>query len=435
MRYRLRDIPVLVRTPLGRKQLLHGLLIRTTPFFVIWARLHRRIIIHKTKITAVAGSFGKTTATRCILAALGLAEHEQLDGNSGISLAKNILRIQAGDHHAAVEIGISAKGQMARGVDLVRPDIAVVTSIGSEHNRSFKTLEVTRNEKADIVRALDPAGLAVLNGDDPNVLWMAGETQATAISVGFGRSNHFRVSNYRLAWPEGTRFTLNTENKSFEILSPFFGKHMVYPVLAAAAVAHHQGIDPADCLSRIESLKPEAGRMQPLLLDNGAIVLRDDFKSAEETIHTALAFLDELPAKRKMIVLGEVNEPHGNQGEIYRRVGHQLGTVVSKAFLICSRRSFHSYAAGAVSTGLAKKCLIRIKNGCILALIKRLQEELMPGDVLLLKGRHNQRLERIAFALQGRTVNCGIGYCDAKAACCDICPMLETGWSGRKILF
>jgi UDP-N-acetylmuramoyl-tripeptide--D-alanyl-D-alanine ligase len=383
----------------------------------------------------VTGSFGKSTTTQCILSACTDRLPKNFSGNYGISLAKNMLRIRPGDRHAVVETGISAPGQMDGIVKMVRPDMAVVTAIGSEHNRSFGSLETTRDEKANLVRALGEKGVAVLNGDDPNVLWMAGQTNATTVTFGFGPANQFRASDLRLDWPRGTRFTLHTVDGHCDVASPFLGRHMVYPVLAAVVVASHLGVDRRRFLSRLERWKPLPGRVQPLKLDSGAAVLRDDFKGPAETIHAAFDLLEKIPAKRKLVLMGEVSEPYGRQGPVYRKIGERIGKIATKAFFVCQKNGFKNYAAGARTAAMLKDNLTNYGSNGILELTAALRSELKDGDVLLVKGRDTQRLERIVFALQGRAVKCALAVCDAASTNCDNCPMLGPGWSGRKILF
>lgn len=431
------ELPALVRTPIGRKQLRHGILIRTTPFQVLAAKIYRRFRLKAVTRVAVVGSFGKTTATRCLFAALGMPENPRLEGNRGISLAQNIRRIRPSDRFAVLEAGISGPGQMQESVDLVRPDIVVVTSIGSEHNRSFKTLEATRREKSLMVAALDEStGLAVLNGDDPNVLWMAGQTRARHVTFGLGPENDVRAVDVRLDWPRGTRFTLRAGNEEFEVTSPFYGNKMIYPVLAAAAVARETAVDLASGLARIERLPAFRGRLQPVVLDSGAIVLRDDFKSAEETIYAALDLLEAIPARRKFVVMGDVNEPRGNQRELYRQVGQRIGRIATHAFFVCRRKMYRHYVQGSKAAGMAAERAIHAGNGGLAKLAGEI-EAFAPaeGDVILVKGRDNQRLERLTFALQGRQPRCDLEFCDAHSVYCEICPMLDSGWGDNKVVF
>ena len=383
------------------------------------------------------GSFGKTTTTRSLFAALGMPENPGLDGNSGISLARNIRRIRPRDRFAVLETGISCPGQMQKNADMVRPDIVVVTSIGSEHNRSFKTLEATRREKSLMVAALDETtGLAVLNGDDPNVLWMAGQTRARYVTFGLGAENDVRAVDVRLDWPRGTRFTLRVGNEETEVVSPFYGEKMIYPVLAAAAVAREAAVDLASALARIEALSAFRGRLQPIVLDSGAIVLRDDYKSAEETIYAALDLVESIPARRKFVVMGDVNEPRGNQRELYRQIGQRIGRVATHAFFVCSRKMYRHYLQGCNASGMAADRAIHADNGALAELASAIEAyALAEGDIILVKGRDNQRLERLTYALQGGTPRCDLKFCDARSVYCGICPMLDSGWGDRKVVF
>ncbi|MGH7927604.1 MAG: Mur ligase family protein, partial [Candidatus Binatia bacterium] len=334
------------------------------------------------------------------------------------------------DRHAVIEVGIDKPGQMARYARLVRPDIAVVTSIGSEHNRSLKTLEVTRSEKAEMVRILPGSGLAVLNGDDPNVLWMRSRTYARVITFGLADSNDVRASGIALDWPGGMRFNLHSAGETRALRTGLTGKHMVYPVLAAVAVSLAEGFTLDEIIPRLQALTPTPGRMEAVPLTNGAVILRDDFKSSLETMDVALAALSEIPAQRRIVVLGEITEPPGSQGPIYRRLGERVAHVASRVIYIGQSGAWSPFATGVKRAGFPRDGLINAGHTVSKA-IEAVRENLGPGDVVLIKGRRNQRLERVSLALTGRTVRCDISFCDARAGC-EKCPMLERGWNGRK---
>jgi UDP-N-acetylmuramoyl-tripeptide--D-alanyl-D-alanine ligase len=315
---------------------------------------------------------------------------------------------------------------MARYARLVRPNITVVTSIGSEHNRSLKTLEVTRSEKAEMVRILPRSGLAVLNGDDPNVLWMQTQTSARVTTVGFAESNDVRASEVVLDWPGGIRFRLHAHGEIRVLKTRLTGKHMVYPVLAAVAVALAEGFTLDAILPRLEALTPTPGRMQAVSLPNGAMILRDEFKSSLETIDAALDALAEIPARQRIVVFGEISEPPGSQGPIYRRLGERIGHLASRAIFIGESGVWGPFATGAKRGGLPPPMLINSGKSVCKA-IEAVREYLGPKDVVLVKGRDNQRLERVSLGLSGRTVRCDIGFCKEKVRC-EKCPMLERGW-------
>ena len=435
MRYQLREIPLLLRTPLGRKQLMHGVQIRTTPFFYHAAKIHRKTLIRNTRLIATVGSFGKTTTTQCIKTALSGHTHRHSGGNSGISLYRNVLGIRPRDREGVLEVGINGKGQMAAYASLLRPDVTVVTCIGSEHNRSLGTLETTRQEKAAMVQALGSKGLAVLNGDDPNVRWMARHTSAPVITYGFQRQNHFRASGFALNWPSGSRFTLHMNGKKQAVTTRLMGRHMIYPALAAIAVATHEGRPLEEILTSLASVPPAPNRLHPVHLANGAILLEDQFKSTLETVVEALNVMAQIPARRKLVVMGEISEPQGPQGPIYKAVGRQIASAASNAYFLCTRKSFKTYRSGAAAAGMPKDRLQNSGRDGILDVIDILKNELKSGDVVLIKARNSQRLHRLTLALTGRPVGCNLGFCDALSCHCADCPMLESGWEGKQVLF
>jgi UDP-N-acetylmuramoyl-tripeptide--D-alanyl-D-alanine ligase len=358
--------------------------------------------------------------------ALGLRMPRRVNGGAQSLLAEEVLRTRPAQRRAVFEVGIERAGQMTTYAAMLSPTVAVVTSIGSEHNRSLGTLEVTRHEKAEMVRALPAAGLAVLNGDDPHVRWMAGQTRARVLTFGFGADHTVRASDFRIDWPHGNRFTLQAGGQSREVRSRLLGRHQVYPILAAVTVALAEGLTLDEVLPRLEALEAAPGRMQLVPLANGAFLLRDEFKSALETMERALETLAEIPARR-IVVFGSITEPPGSTGPLYQRLGERLGQVGHRVVVYGSRRNYRSLVGGARRAGQSVERFTFVGSDVQRA-IDVARAELQPGDVVLLKGRYEERLHRVALALAGRTVRCTLSCCDLKVEECDTCPMLERGW-------
>ncbi|MFC1883724.1 Mur ligase family protein [Thermodesulfobacteriota bacterium] len=429
MRYKLRDLPYLLKTPVGRRELLWGQYSRFRSITTFLAFVYRRTIIRNVRIVAIIGSLGKTTTARAVATGLGIPVHPNIGRNANVQVAKALLRIRPGNSHGVIEVGVSNTGQMKKYARLIRPDMTVVTSIASEHNRSFKTLDTTREEKSDMVRAVPDPGKVFLNGDDPNVLWMSQKTRASVITYGTGTSNEFYASDIEQRWPDGMKFKLHMDGATFNVNSRLIGCHMIYPLLAAVAVAKEEGFEINQVIQRISSMEPTKGRMQPLHLDNGAVIIRDDFKSAEETIYAALNAFSKIPAKRKVIVLGEVNEPLGSINKLYRDIGENVGKIASRALFLGHKKSCRYYVVGAKQGGLSQDSAVHMGHD-ILRVARILRDELGPGDVVLIKGRTEQRLLRIALLLEGMQVACDLGACTYSARNCRICPMLSKKWKG-----
>lgn len=426
MQYRWKDIPALLRTPLGRSRLMRAVRHKSWPLLSQIAKVYRRTLIRNTRVVAVVGSFGKTTTARALTTSLSCRVPPRFGRNAYYAIARAILSTGTHERHAVIEVGIARPGQMAVNAKIVQPDIAVVTSIGSEHNSSLGTLERTRAEKSEMVKILPPAGIAVLNGDDPNVLWMKGQTRAQVVTYGIDKTNDVRASDIILDWPNGTRFNVHADGKAWTLRSRLIGRHMVYPILAAVAVSLAEGFILDQIIPGLEALPPTPGRLEPVRLENGAVILRDDYKSPLETIEAALDVLSEIPAERRMVVLGEVGEPPGPPRQIYRSVGERIGRIAERAtFIVRQNGKYRSYATGATRGGLSREALLNAQ-GSIRKVVGALRRDIRQGDVVLIKGCHNQRLERVSISLSGREVGCDISFCDL-GVLCEHCPMLEKG--------
>ncbi|MCP5113596.1 MAG: hypothetical protein GY953_22415, partial [bacterium] len=231
---------------------MSGVLHRAWPVTSRLAVLYRRTIARRTSIITIVGSYGKTTTARSIDAALGEQARFSRHGNHKKGVVNAILSLRRADRWLVMEVGIDDKGQMGPMARTSRPDVTVVTSIGTEHLRSLGTIETTRTEKADMVRALRPSGHAVLNGDDPNVRWMAGQTRAKIVTYGMGEDNDVRATDVQFDWPNGMCFRLHTRGETRDLRTRLIGRHMVYPVLAAVAVALTQGCSLDEFVPRLE---------------------------------------------------------------------------------------------------------------------------------------------------------------------------------------
>ena len=429
-KYAYRDVFSLLHSYPGRVIVRHALSFKLWPLAQPAAKAYRRYAVPETHINAVTGSFGKTTASRALAAILGEAPHHSYRNNL-CYLALNLMKIRPGQKTKTFEVGVAGfKGLMARQADMLRPDLVVVTSIGGEHNTAFKTIAGIREEKALIFKYLHPESTVVINGDDENVRLMAQKAPCRVVSFGFDPDNDIRAEEVELDWPHGTRFLLLANGQKIRLRVRSFGKHIISNLLSSVAAAISMGVSLERIAARLESLPPVEARMQPVELPSGAWLLRDDFKSTQETIDTALDFLAQVPGRRKMAVLGSISELNQRIGPAYREYGQQAGEA-------CSRILYLGFAAKHFQTG-AKRSGIgpHMVTNChrsVKKALEILQDELEPGDVVLLKGRGSQHLARVALGLTGRKVGCDLAECGTPDTHCNQCPKLETGWAdGRQ---
>jgi UDP-N-acetylmuramoyl-tripeptide--D-alanyl-D-alanine ligase len=408
------------KTAPGRKRLLLGGFFQAGRILFPVAFVYRRTLIRPTRVAAVVGSFGKTTTTQAVRAALGLPKRFERGWNAGGFLAAGVLGIRPGARFGALEVGISRKGMMARYARIVRPDITVVTSIGSEHHESLGTLEQKREEKAEMVRALRSSGLAVLNGDDPNVVWMRGATNARVITFGFGETCDVRATSASFDVRTGTRLTFEVDGAVQETTTRLVGRHLAYSTLAAIAVAVGEGVPLGEAIERLGTVAPAPERLEVMRSAGGAYLLVDTYKSELETIEASFDTLAALSADRKIVVLGDIEEPQGGQGPLYRKLGTRAAGVATRVVFVGGERAYRSFAGGARDAGMPREGVAYAGRSPRRA-AEIVREDLRDGDIVLIKGRSGQQLERVAFHLAGRSMDCDIPLCGLKSGCA-ACP-------------
>lgn len=388
------------------------------------AYTYRHLAIPRKRLIAVVGSLGKTTTTRALRAAILEKNHYQSFSNYGSRLAENILRSRPQDPFDVFEVGISGPDDMDWPAKMLKPDIVVVTSIKSDHNRSFPTLEDTRREKVKMVRALSRKGVAVLNGDDPNVAWMAKHARGRVVTYGFNADHDVWASDLKLDWPTGTTFILHAYKDIRPVRVRLVGDQMIYSILATVAVAVTEGIPLDKVMTGLEALSPTRGRMEPVALKGGVTFLDDSFKSPLESIYAALDTLSSIPAKRRIVVMGDVEEPPGPQGPIYKELGRRIAACADLLVFVPGKANLQRIRSGAVSAGMDRMSIISASSRVEKA-IEILRSELKYGDAVLLKGAFADKYRRILLGLQGRTIRCAVKRCRVKVFFCEDCPLLE----------
>jgi UDP-N-acetylmuramoyl-tripeptide--D-alanyl-D-alanine ligase len=402
---------------------------RLVPALYPVARTYRATALRRVRVITVIGSVGKTTTTRAVAAALDLPVRRQalFNASSTVPMARGLLTTVRPWHRRAVfEAAIGGYGEMARLAALARPNVVVVTAIARDHWKSFKTLEGTRDEKAKILRAMGSKGIAVMNADDPNVRWMATQTRARVVLIGQAPDAEVRVSEVEYNWPSGMRFTVTVNGVERPVETRLVGRHMVFPAVAAITVAHLEGVPLDTAIARVAALEPTPGRMQLMALPGGAHLIRDDFKSSQDPIEAALDTLMEVPARRRIVVLGELAESTGNDN--YRDVGARVAAVADRAIFVGGGKNLKLYRTGAIAAGMDRERIDLARDAH--EATQLLRDSLGEGDVVLTNGRWQQALGRIGLALTGRDVKCRADPCPFKQMLCDYCPFLEQEFYG-----
>ncbi|GAA3207465.1 UDP-N-acetylmuramoyl-tripeptide--D-alanyl-D-alanine ligase [Microbacterium terregens] len=297
------------------------------------------------RIVGITGSNGKTT-TKNLLARILEDEGETVapraSFNNEVGAPLTMLRVTESTRFLVSEFGASAPGEIARLAGLVEPDVGVVLMVGMAHAGGFGGIEATFEAKSELVRAIRPGGLTVLNADDPRVAAMApiaAERSASVRWFGRGPGADVRADDVQVAG-DGTRSVITADGVSAPLHLRVLGEHHVMNALAAIAAATALGVSLVDCIARLETVElAERWRMQPLGSDRVRII-NDAYNASPDSMSAALRTLAQItgPTERTVAVLGAMNElgeyaddEHDRIGLLAVRLGIQRIVVVGTA--------------------------------------------------------------------------------------------------------
>ena len=394
---------------------------RIYALFLVAVAFVWRTLLFRTTFIAITGSVGKTTSKECLAAILSswqptVATAGSNNGRAGIP--RTILRARPWHRFCVVEIGTDRPGTMIRSTVLVRPRIVVILSVAGTHSKDFKTLDRTAREKSRLLTFLGRRDIAVLNGDDPRVAAMARGRRCRV--VWFGSSPEFDLcaSGATAEWPSRLRFRVSSGADSYQVKTQFVGLHWVASVTGALATAQACGAPLARAVPCIENVAPFRGRMQPVSLRNGAVMLRDDYNCSYTTALRAFEVLRSAKAKRRITVLSDCNDLKQDRRERVQLLSG-MACEFSDMIVFVGEDASHG-ARHALEHGLTPDnvhAFVKWEDAADF-----LSANLQPGDLVLLRSRRDGHLSRIYFAMQG-SVKCHLVECPIRGMC-DNCSKL-----------
>jgi len=280
------------------------------------------------RIVGITGSNGKTT-TKNLLARILQDEGETVapiaSYNNEVGAPLTMLRVTRDTRFLVSEFGASAPGAIANLAGLVHPDLAVVLMVGMAHAGGFGGIEATQRAKAELIRAMRPGGIAVLNADDARVAAMAAiaaEQDAAVRWFGTGQATDVRATDIEVH-AAGTSCTVTVGDESRRLDLRVLGAHHVMNALAAITAAIALGVPFAECVARLETVElAERWRMQPLGSERIRII-NDAYNASPDSMGAALRTLAQItgPGERTVAVLGAMSELGEYAGEEHDRIG------------------------------------------------------------------------------------------------------------------
>lgn len=351
------------------------------------------------RVIGITGSVGKSTTKEVIADVLSqryLTLKNPGNLNNEIGLPLTLLSLTEDHQYAVLEMGFYVPGEIAQLCELARPQVGVITIIGTVHASRAGSQAAIAQGKAELVQALPPApdGVAVLNYDDPWVRKMADQTKARVFFYGLSPEASLWADGVEGLGLDGIRFQLHYRHETLHLKVPLIGRHSVHTVLRAAAVGLIEGLNWQEIVDGLRSERTQL-RLVTVRSKSGALILDDTYNASPESTLAALNLLAELDG-RKIAVLGDMLELGPYEQEGHESVGGRAAEVVDE--LVTVGELGRIIANAAWQAGLSKK-VINVFGDCQGA-IAYLLEHLDPDDVVLIKGSRSMQMDKIVAALE-----------------------------------
>ena len=362
----------------------------------------------RARVVAVTGSVGKTSTKEMLARVLGNQGHAHASVasyNNHWGVPLTLARMPADTQFAVIEIGMSHPGEIAPLARMARPHVAMVTMVAPAHLEAFGDIRHIAQEKASIIKGLEPGGIAVLNGDvgTTNILQsVARAAGARIITFGEGIGCHHRAHRIELT-PDSTVAEARAWRTPLPYRVSARGRHFAINALGVLAAVRALGADRGRAVRSLAAWQPVSGRgaRERILLDpvepDTALELVDDAYNANPA--SMAAALEVLAATttgktgRRIAILGDMKELGPDQLRLHAALAN----------LPAMRHIDTVHCVGPLMRAL-HDALPECKQGewCTTSksMIKSLRRRLAPGDVVLVKGSLSTGLGAIVDAIR-----------------------------------
>jgi UDP-N-acetylmuramoyl-tripeptide--D-alanyl-D-alanine ligase len=351
------------------------------------------------QIAGITGSSGKTS-TKDLAAQLterlGPTVAPPGSYNNEFGHPLTVLRADAQTRYLVLELSARGPGHIAYLCRIAPPRYGVVLNVGHAHAGEFGGLDRVAQAKGELVEALPPDGVAILNADDPRVRAMSSRTRARIVT--FGTGGDVQATEVRLDDQGRPRFTLLTPEGSAPVAMRLHGAHHVPNALASAALARELGLGLAEIADGLgAAVARSRWRMEVHRRSDGVTVINDAYNANPESVRAALEALRHLARDGRafavlghMAELGEYSEAsHLEVGEFAARSGAAalIAVGAEAAPMLAGARRVTSWPGQALAVPDGQAALEVLAN------------RLRPGDVVLVKASRAAGLESVATLL------------------------------------
>ena len=336
-------------------------------------------------VIGITGSFGKTS-TKFVLNDLispfltTLMTPKSFNTKMGVTrvIRENLKPI----HQVFItEMGARQPGDVKEICDLVHPKIGLLTAVGEQHLETFKSLDNIKRTKSELIESLPPEGTAILNGDDANIRSLTFKSRPRMVWFGIdGDALDYCARDIKVT-PQGTSFVVTTyRGESAPFQTKLLGRHNIYNILAAIAVACELGVDLRSLAVRVKMLKPAPHRLEVRKNPGDVTVIDNSFSSNPVGAKMSLEVLGRMTGNRKILITPGMVELGTKEYEYNRQFGADAAAVSDLVILVGPKQAA-PIRDGLLSAGYPQdKIFIAADLKDAGSLFKSIAQ---PGDVVL----------------------------------------------------
>ena len=349
-------------------------------------------------LVGVTGSAGKTTTKEAIahvLASKFRVLKSEGNFNNHFGLPIMLLKLEPEHDVAVIEMGMSHAGEIRALAKIAQPEIGVVTNVAPVHLEFFDSLAGIARAKYELIESLPSTGTAVLNADDEYVSQFGRDFKGKVVRYGINATADVRAENIRARGAEGSEFDVVIASTREHARLPLVGEHNVLNALAAVAVGLARGLNSSQAASALATLVPADKRGQVLQLGN-ITVINDCYNSNPKALNAMVDALAAMPAKRRIVIAGEMLELGPAGEEMHRTAGeHAAGKKID--VVIGVRGLAQALVEGAGKSGARAEFVVTPEEAG-----EWLAREGRDGDVVLLKASRGVKLEKALETFKAR---------------------------------
>ena len=371
------------------------------------------------QIVGVTGSAGKTGVKEALYAALdrasrGKAHHSLKSYNNHVGVPLSLARMPARTRFGVFEMGMNHPGELSALTRLVRPNVAIVTTIAPAHIGFFKNEAAIADAKAEIFEGLVPGGTAIIPADSPHFARLRDHAREHAAHVvAFGRSAHaqVRLLDTIRAHNGGTLITADLGDRRICFTVGLAGEHWVTNALAVIAAARAVGADLGAAGLALAEMEGLAGRGQrhsiPAKGGDGsgqALLIDESYNANPASMRVTIEELGKTPARKRIAVLGAMKELGEAEARYHAELAAPLTeAAIDRAVLVGDEMLGLAEALGKSGSGALGK-RIDVAHVADAAEARKLLEGdgLEGGDAILVKGSNSVGLGAIVRALTAK---------------------------------